>query len=165
MNVKTSSEKIIKLPVVVKNTNFHGDYGSIIINDILYVYAYRNITLEAIILSYTNKLWHDKKSPHLPFMIGYSCCDNKNALSISQIITEKHGLDEKISIERGGFSEGFIWNSDSRYSDTFSSSLNTLRELLMYIFIKLENNKVTLPNGEICDVIELLDYVCIMYNP
>jgi len=71
MKIKTSSNTIINLPIAIKKANENDEFNIKIINNILYIYAYKNITTEALILSYTNKLWHQKKSPHLPYMIGY----------------------------------------------------------------------------------------------
>ncbi len=71
--------KTISLPIVVKEIQDPRNTEDIFIEQInkkIYIYSPNNITMEAIILSYTNKLWHKKLSPHLPFMIGYSCCDN-----------------------------------------------------------------------------------------
>jgi hypothetical protein len=164
MPVKTSSNKIIKLPVVIKNTNRHGPIGTIILEKKLYIYAHQNITLEAIILTYINKLWHKKLSPNLPFMIGSSCCDVDNPLSVSQIIREKHGLEQDIEIDINFFNEKPIWGAGKLHNDKWISSLNTLHELLGYINIsKKINNNITLPNGITCDIIKLLDYICISY--
>jgi hypothetical protein len=164
MPVKTSSNKIIKLPVVIKNTNKHGPIGTIMLEKKLYIYAYQNITLEAIILTYINKLWHKKLSPNLPFMIGSSCCDVDNPLSVSQIITEKHGLDQDIEIDINYFYGGPIWGPWSPNSNKWTSSLNTLYDLLRYINISEKiNNNITLPNGITCNIIKLLDYICISY--
>ena len=84
--------------IVIKKANEEGNFYIKTINKKLYIYGYLNITLEAIILSYFNELWHKKISPHLPFMIGYSSCGSKNNVFVDKIITERHGLSKNIDI-------------------------------------------------------------------
>ena len=51
MKVKTSSNTIINLPIAIKKANENDEFNIKIINNILYIYAYKNITTEALILS------------------------------------------------------------------------------------------------------------------
>ncbi len=89
----TLKEVGIEVPIVIKKANKEGIFDIKIINKNLYIYSYENITTEALILLYTNKLWHKKVSPHLPLMLGYSTCGGGKY--IHKIITERHGLPEK----------------------------------------------------------------------
>lgn len=82
---------VLDLPIVVKNAHIEGKFNMKIINNKLYIYAYKNITTEALILCYITDLWYKKKSPHLPNMIGFSSCKQN---TVNKIITERHGLHE-----------------------------------------------------------------------
>jgi len=84
MQVTTSSNKKINMNIVIKKANEEGNFYVKNIDDKIYIYGNLNITLEAIILSYINKLWHKKSSPHLPFMIGYSSCGSKNNMFVDK---------------------------------------------------------------------------------
>jgi len=177
MPVITSSKKRIKMKSVIKtaHTDPSNDPSNIleikIISGVLYVQCYKNITGEAIILSYLNKLWHEKRSPHLPYMIGYSCCNNKDRISVNRIVTERHGLDKKIMFDMDGFSEDTFWHpakDTNLLYNKFDSNLSTLSSLLQYIDLKSDPNnnndgKVILPNNQECDAINLIDSICISY--
>ena len=157
----------INIPIVIKKSNQHdnSEIGIKMINNKLCIYAYLNITLEAIILSYINELWYKKLSPHLPFMVGYSCCNNKDKISVDKIITEKHGLKDNVVIELEGYNENPIWHPprDNKNPMVFDSNIATLSDLMKYTIIKMKNGKVVLPNNIKCDVIKLMDYLTISY--
>jgi hypothetical protein len=162
MNIKMNINQNIQLPVVIKESHIDGFIYIEEINNNLYIYGYKNITLEAIILSYINKLW--AINPHLPYMIGYSMCNNKN--KVDKIITHKQGLNKNIEIKlTNRHIEMPLWriSIDNKY-EVFSSNISTLDHLLTFIMLNIDdNNQVKLPNNEICDVIELLNYLTISY--
>ena len=155
--------KSITVPVVVKYAKTHDEIYFDVIENILYIYAYQNITMEALILSYTNKLWYKKKTPHLPFMIGYSACVKDKY--ISHIVTEKHGLDTNVKIQKNIFDINDLLYPAMDNSGLFISHINTLGSLFDYICLqkKGKKEKITLPNGIKCDFVKLFDYICISY--
>lgn len=165
--VHVSNNKKIKVPIAIKVSNEKGDIDIREINDKLYIYGYKDITLEAIILAYINKLWHKKLSPHLPFMIGYSCCDKypDNSIHVNRIITEKQGLKKIIKQDIMGFNENPIWHPprNNRNYSVFESPLGTLHDLLKYMILNKKEDMVTLPNEQTCNIVELINYLVISY--
>jgi hypothetical protein len=157
VNNKILINKKIELPVVIKYSKNDGEFSISEIDKKLYICGFQNITTEAIILSYINKLWH--LNPHLPYMIGYSMCNNGK--QVNKIITHKQGLTKNVEIESKNFyNEDPIWGN--KFNINNSNNIATLYELFKYIIIKIDNkNKVKLPNNEICDVTELLNYLTI----
>jgi len=157
----------ITIPIVIKKANKNDEMmlNIKIINKKLYIYAYANITTEVIILSYINELWYSKISPHLPFMIGYSCCENNNETFVDKIITERHGLENNITINLDGFDENPMWHPKKNNDNSliFTSNMATMHDLIKYIIIKNVNNKIVLPNNKKCDIIKLFDYLTISY--
>lgn len=162
MQVTTSSNKKITMNVVVKKAHENRNLFVKNIDDHMYIYGDMNITLEAIILSYINKLWHKKLSPHLPFMVGYSTC-SRNNLFVDQIITERHGLLDNVEVDVGGHDGwGIFWGASDE--TIFNSSLSTLFDFIKYLLIaKNEKNETVLPNGKKVNIVKLIDYLCISY--
>lgn len=153
------------LPIVIKESLGSGEFTLEIIDSILYVYGIDNMTAEAIILSYVNKLWYEKKSPHLPLMIGYSCCGIRNNLktkNVDTIATEKHGLDEKVGMDLGYLYPYALQIHDESRTEVFSSTINTFSSLFKYV-LSQNSEEVMLPNGIKCNFAELCDYICIGY--
>jgi hypothetical protein len=155
----------IDLPVVVKKSKTI-DHPSLsfdlnIINDKLYIAGSFNMITEALILIYIRKLWH--KTVHLPLMFAYGTCSNKKI--VNKIITLKYGLPNSVEINL----DGKIYNEKSLYThkkqiDIIKNNISTLKELYEYInYNKNENNEIMLPNGELCSIAKLFDYICISY--
>jgi hypothetical protein len=161
-----TNKKIIELPIVIKEIkkkdiqNDKEIFDLIVVNKKLYIYGNMSIMPEVLILLFNNELWHKKKSPHLPFLIGYSSCDSDK---INMLMTEKHGLKTNIVQKLDTFDEGNLWHSKSNKSKIFDSNLNTLKDLFYYVMINMKNNYVVLPNKIKCNIIELFDYICISY--
>ena len=153
---------IIDMPVVIKRSNINGTFKFSIINDIIYMSSFRDITAEAIILCYVSRLWYKKITPHLPFMIGINKCNIETPTYIDQIITEKAGLDEPININYDGFIDP-AW--DNKWIPDQKSTLATLADLFSYIIYNKRGNYIKLPgkNKDKCDIIELLDSILISY--
>jgi len=166
IDVITSSGKKIKMNIVVKKANEEGDFHIVTIDKKLYIYGYVNITLEAMILSYFNKLWYRKVSPHLPFMIGYSSCGSKNNTFVDKIVMERHGLLKNIEMTLEGYNEGplFFLRDRNKNLTKWTNNLATLFHLIKYILVnKNDENEVELPNGKKCDIVKLIDYLTISY--
>ena len=168
MDITLKNDTKITIPVVIKKANSEGQINIKMIDNKLCIYANLDITLGAIILSYINKLWHKKLSPHLPFMIGYSCCENKENIRVNKIITERHGLNENVKFDIEGFTDEEIWHGPRpgriyKSPYVFDSEIGTLDSLCKYIFSKMKNGNVILPNGETCNVVELFDYLAISF--
>lgn len=154
----------IELPIVIKETKIStGTLNFDILDDKLYISGNDNLTTEVLILLYTNKLWENKKSPHLPYMIGYSSCSTTK--NVDRIITERQGLNYNSDTKVDLFNSGEIfWPQKNKKDNTvFSSSLNTLQELFKYIQFNESNDFVRLPNGIECNVSTLFDYLCISF--
>ena len=161
MDIVTSTKQKINMHIVVKKANEEGDIHVKIINKKLYIYGNLTIAIEAIILSYFNKLSQQKLSPHLPYMIGYSSCGSKNNTFVDKIITERHGLLKNIEVKLVDYDYmPLLWGSDEKI---FKSNLGTLTDLMKYILLKRDQDKVVLSNGEKCDIVKLMDYLCISY--
>lgn len=164
MNIKTGNITIT-IPVVIKKANEDGNFDIKTINNNLYIYSYRNLVGEAIILTYISELWHKKVSPHLPLMVGYGSC-NKDNIIIDKIITERHGLDHKVKTKITGFYPDPFWHPDPEYDPNnlyFDSTLATLNALFNYIYLTRKGESVTLPNSVQCNIVELCDYLTISY--
>ena len=169
-----TNKTTIELPIVVKeikkkdispdnqnDSHKKEIFDLIIINKKLYIYGNMSITPEVLILLFNNELWHQKKSPHLPLLIGYSSCGSDN---INILMTERHGLKENISQKINTFDEGKLWHSkNNQKTNLFDSNLNTLKDLFYFVMINMKNNYVVLPNKIKCNIIELFDYICISY--
>jgi hypothetical protein len=154
--------KKITFPVVAKRAKDKGKFDMEIIENKLYIYTFKNLTTEALILSYTNKLWYDKKSPHLPLMIGYSMCDKDNEMSVNRIVTERHGIDEKIKIQHN-YQLCKPLLKGIKVSEFLEKDFSTLYDLLEYINLNNDGTDVILPNNITCNMIELYDYIIISY--
>ena len=166
MNVNINKTTIL-MPVVIKKAHTYvGTFDMKIIDNILYVYSYRDLTGEALILIYITDLWQQGLSPHLPFMIGYGTCGSDNKVIVNKIITERQGLEKKIKININRLdSEPLIYPkpnydpNDHNYKTNFA----TLDDLLEYILMHEKNGTILLPNNISCDVAKLCDYLVISY--
>jgi hypothetical protein len=155
--------KKYKVPIVVKEKKILDNkvLNFDIIDNKLYISGFDNITTEAIILMFTNQLFNH--TVHLPYMIGYSTCLT-NSTNVDKIISIKYGLKKSIKIDFKDefFQEDKLWGRESKnYIDT---TLNTLRKLLIYLRLnRKKDGTVKLPNGVICEISKLYDYICISY--
>jgi len=160
MKVKTSSNTKIKVPIVVKKSNNNGEIHFDIIDNILYIYGYLSIFLEILILSYIKQLWLNKKSVHLPLLVGYSFCEN------TIIITEKHGLKNNFIKELDHiYHSTKLFHPNRDKISKFNENISTIYQLLEYIYLFYDKDKMSikLPNDIECNIIELLDYLSISY--
>ena len=153
--------KSIFLPIAVKKAKTSDDIIIELIKKKLYIYSYNNLTIETIILAYINELWYKKISPNVPVMIDYSSCYNDKNY-VDKIINERYGLDSSIEILLTGLDQASLLYP-YKYGTIFSSTLNTLSELLHYIFFSDNEGQVKLPNNYICDICELYDYITISF--
>jgi hypothetical protein len=161
------NKKDIELPIVIKESkninNPDAYFGIDIIDDVLYVSSYDNMTSETLILMYIRKLWYH--TVHLPLIFAYGTCSESKI--VNRVVTLKHGLDEFIEIDLAGkfYNEVQLWHKQrEKTKEIFKSSIATLNELFTYIhYKKNKDGTVKLPNGQICDVVELFDYICISY--
>jgi hypothetical protein len=159
--------KKVDLPIIIKESKHLKkiNYFNIdIIDKKLYIFGFRNITTEALILIYIRKLYD--KTVHLPLILGYGTCIKKNI--INRIITYRYGLEKNITIDLSSkiFKIDKLWNNFyDKKQNIFSSSISTLKELFTYIhYSKNTDGSVIFPNGIKCDNIsELYDYISISY--
>lgn len=160
MEIEINGKKI-KLPVAIKKSKEPGNILFDSSNTINYIYSNKGIALEVIIFKFINELWLKKISPHLPYMVGYSCCGEKPNVLPDTIITERHGLDYDVDIEKGVkiFSQGPLWNN-LRNNNV---SLSTFQQLTNFMYLQENDNKVTFPNGITCNVTKFLDYFAISF--
>ena len=157
MKVYVNNDKKIKLPIIVKYEKVKNDLEFNIIDNKLYISTKDSLLTEIIILSYTNQLWYNKKSLHIPFMLGYSLCE-KNLL-----ITERHGLKNNLELDQSKyFQESALWND--RKNEYHIVKTNVLSNLMKYIYHNIDKDyNIILPNDVKCNVIEFIDYLCISY--
>ncbi len=159
--------KDIELPIVIKETNSINNpdaYAGIdIINKKLYISGHNNITTEALILMYVKKLWFH--TVHLPLLLAYGTCTK--SIMVTRIITLRHGLPEPIEIDMINkiYNDQLLWDESRKEpTEIIKNNIATLKELFTYIhYKKNKDGTVKLPNGEICNIPELYDYMCISY--
>ena len=161
------NDKTIKVPIVIKESKNTDETkvvsGLDILDGKLYISGYANITTEALILMFTNQLWNN--TVHLPYMVGYSTC-SKSKL-VDKIITVRHGLKDEIELDITGkfYNDGGLWRPNFKDNEnTIRLTLNTVNDLLLYIYLnRKDNGDVTLPNEITCCISKLYDYICISY--
>jgi len=158
------NNKMINLPIVIKESRMNPDIkiGMDIINNILYISGYDNITLEMLILIFLRNLYN--KTVHLPLIMAYGNCLYNEF--VTRIITRKYGLKKQIEINLDNkiFNDEPLWiKPRNEKKTTFISSINTVKELFAYIHYTRKGEKCILPNNIECNVIELYDYLCISY--
>jgi hypothetical protein len=169
-------KKEIEIPVVIKKSkkNSESIFGTYKGKTRLIVYSFQDITAEAIILLAIKRLWVKQESPHLPLMVGYGTCGDN---FINTIITEKQGLKEEYVYPKDYVDDSPLYIENSKTEPNIRTSMTTLRELLYFVMANLESrntslesrntfldgDKCVLPNGVVCDVPKLVDYICISY--
>ena len=155
---------VLELPIVIKESHKQREYEIDLQLDIfenkLYISSGGSIITEMLILMFIKKLWY--KTVHLPLILGYTNCSNKNL--VDKIITFKYGLDKDIIIDL----TNKVWQnyiSDKAFPKLFKSSIATIFDLFQYIrFSKNKDNSIIFPNGIKCNNIsKLYDYICISY--
>ena len=124
-----------------------------------------SILNEIIVLIYILDLWYKKLSPHLPILINYGKTNNDK---INRLITERQGLNKKVYFEvdrlYGLEREDFPLNNDVPINKvSYDSYIATFYDLIRYIKLKRNGKYIILPNGNKCNIIKLLDYLCISY--
>jgi len=95
MDLEIASDKIITIPVVVKEIHsFHdASFGILSHAGRMYVWDDNALTNEAFFHAFTNLLYKKKKSPHLPLMLGATICDDRKDI-VTRIILERQGKDD-----------------------------------------------------------------------
>lgn len=158
--------KIIKIPIIIKTTQMDNEIDINVIDGELFISTYRNISIEAIILSYIREIWNNGVSPHLPLLIGYSKCSDRSKSPIDKIVIERAGLPEEISVKIPGLYDEPMWNEYIKVDikkPMFRSTLATLGDLLFYISLSKKGDTVVLPNSRECNIIDLCNYLTISY--
>jgi len=94
-----------------------------------------------------------------------SCCNNKGKIAVDKIITERQGLEKNVEINVDGYIEDNFWHPPKNQKDPnlFKSKIGTLGDLIKYVSIKMKDDVVELPNGVVCNVVKLFDYLAISY--
>jgi hypothetical protein len=155
-----TKKKSIKIPIVIKESHNSKDstFTTKVLDDKLYISGFINMTTEALILMFIRKLYN--KTVHLPLILGYGTCQDSS--SVNRIITMKYGLEAPVEID---LTDRIFSYFTEDYPIKFTSHLNTVKELLEFIyFSKKPDGSVILPNGIICpNVSELFDYITISY--
>ena len=155
----------LHLPVVIKDTldNPDGYFNIDIINKTLYINGFNNITTEVIILMFVRNIYN--KTVHLPLLLGYGTCSKSKV--VDKIITFKFGLDEKYekNVSDKVYNEKPMFMKPRKEkAQIFSSYLTNVKELIEYIYYnKNKDGTIKLPNGIICNISELFDYISISY--
>lgn len=154
-----NKEKIVKIPVVIKKGKNEGNYSIFKKGEITYITGNLNITLEAIILSFANKLIN--KIPHLPRLIGYSMCNNNE--NVTNIVVERYGTKEKIKTKKNKdiFDIYKYMFGDEETNDMDLDYISTIYDLQLYVNKMLKGDEIILPNKRKCNIGELYDYITI----
>lgn len=159
----------VTIPVAVKESQVDSDVFAFTNpdNQDLYLYCDRGISTEALILYYLRVLINEKRSPHLPLIIGHGKCDTSTIQPIDKIITERHGLDEELHVKLTGHYESPLWFNVPGYdpeNPVYSTHLTNFDDLCVYMnLMKDTKDMITLPNDQECNVIDLLNYISISY--
>lgn len=159
----------VSLPVAIKESQIDGDILAFTDPDTqnLYLYCSRGISMEALILYYVRPLITEKKSPHLPLIIGHSKCDSTTLQPIDRFVTERHGWDKELRIKLEGHYESPLWHPVPDYdpmNPTYKTKLTTFDDLSVWCnLMKKTDDTVILPNEQKCNIVELLDYISISY--
>ena len=174
-----NSKTELHLPIVIKETldNPDGYFNIDIINKILYINGFNDITTEVIILMFVKNIYN--KTVHLPLLLGYGTCTKLNGPCtklngpctklnrVDKIITFKFGLDEKYekNVSDKVYNEKpMLMKPRREKAKIFSSYLTNVKELIEYIYYnKNKDGTIKLPNGIICNISELFDYISISY--
>lgn len=157
----------VTLPIVIKEANVENELFTTVIDNDLYVYNSRGINVEAIILYFMKPLIQLKLSPHLPLIIEHGKCILQEKQPVDRIVSEMHGLEEKIYLDLTGFFESPMWRHNEDINPehpAIPTSFAIFDDLCLFINIKKNSYyEITLPNGITCNAIELLDYLSISY--
>lgn len=103
----------------------------------LFIYSDRNIVAEAIILYYIRQLIDKKLSPHLPYIVNHSKCNDLTKLPIDRFAIERHGLDEDITVKKSGFVlDPLLFHDSGSDNNIFKTKITTFGELMKYTRIK-----------------------------
>lgn len=140
---------------VKRSTREDQRFGMKIIDGILYIGGYADLTTEAIILMLVGKL----PGEHLPVLLDYATCDSNY---VSKLVFPLYGLDEiEIDLTDRTFPETQFWKMAPR--NKIKSRLSTLRELFVWMFYTGDGTHATLPNGHTLDIVKYYDRVCVDY--
>jgi len=158
------NNKSIKIPIVIKESHVNNEslFNINIIHNILYIHSFEDITTEALILMYIHQLYD--KTVHLPLMLNYATC---NSDKINRIIMKKYGLNKEQEIDLKNTYSGPPWFKN-RPPDIRKTNIVNIHQLFEYIqYNKYTNDNgddmIILPNQIKCNVIKLIDYICISY--
>lgn len=163
----TIHNKKVKLNVAIKTVKHsNGLFNLVYVNGNVIIYSVTDITCEAILLSVVSELWYSGVTPHVPFMISACKCKvnrdkqiivNKSdkeyeiqntgpenrLISIDNIFSERHGLDNKNKIKFRG-QNYWLMPPTIKYS-----YLNTLYDLLLFCENSLrDNNEIHFMDGD-----------------
>ncbi|VBB17635.1 hypothetical protein YASMINEVIRUS_98 [Yasminevirus sp. GU-2018] len=157
----------VDLPVVVKEVHVENQMYIDIFDGELFVSNSRGISVEALLLYFIKPLIQLKLSPHLPLILDHGKCILREVQPVDKIVLERHGLPDEVSIKIPGLYESPMWRALDGFNPdnpTFNSRLTTFDDLTVFMHLtKDSNNNVTLPNNEVCNIVELIDYLSISY--
>lgn len=152
--------KLVVLPIVIKENYQKIGLKNAIFNGKLYIFGFKSLTTEFLILTYVRNLW--KKTVHLPLILGYGFCFEEPY--VDRIVSIKYGLEYNYEIDISNkILHNYLLLKDIEPIKIFKSNLMTLKDLFIYINYNRFNGLVKLPNDYECLINELFDYLCISY--
>ena len=155
-------DSIFVLPIVIKETKNMGNIFMSEINKDLIIYSDMNLTCEAIMLFMISKYWYKSANPHLPFLVGLGNCNQQNPNIVTHIITERHGLLNKINFNYSNYIKSPFVQLNLPHNDKYTY-LATCGDLFEYIVLNYDDKFMCdLPSGKIY-VPAIIDYFCIFY--
>lgn len=111
---------------------------------------------EYILLAFASKLWYDKITPHVPFMVVPMSCGSSN--SLNSFLLEANGLPVKIKT---------MYKTASLYLQNPAlynlSYCETLYKLIEFMTNTGDSNTCVLPNGELVNISTFIDHISISY--
>lgn len=156
--------KTIEMPIVIKDAII--DRGLIYTkkDSDLFIHNVSGISAEALILYFIRPIIQLKLSPHLPLLLDHSKCVSTDVQPITRLITERHGLKEKISIPYKGFHEMPLWNNNNVDELRYDTFMGTFDDLCIYINILMTKDyTIKLPNDIVCKISELIDSISLSF--
>jgi len=158
----TIGENIFKISVVNKHLKedksgtmtYHNH------NDNLIIGSNFSLTCEAIMLYFISKHWYRGLNLHLPFMVGFGCCDPLKKSLVTNIILHKNGLSKEIELHYDKFVQDTLDVFEYRNKYDY---LATLEKFSDYLMINEKKLSCVLPNGKEIYIPDIIDQCIIFY--
>lgn len=161
------SKSEMNVCTAVKQAKYtEGQFRTHINKDAIFFISDRSMTSESIILFMISKLWFEKRSPHLPLLLGIDVCKTSDPYSISRIVIERHGaIPWHNGIRKQTIMKSNIIDNFCDQKGDIITDLSTVKSLLEYIQMYKYNDNlmIKLPNDQKVYLPDLIDYMYISF--